>query len=96
MAKKIFSGVQPSGNLHLGNYLGAIKNFVALQENTECIFNVQFIPEPWNIADGFSTVAPILFSFDTNISTNDLVNWRHIEHSLFADIFMFSFHISPI
>ena len=31
MSKKIFSGVQPSGNLHLGNYLGAIKNFVELQ-----------------------------------------------------------------
>ena len=31
MAKKIFSGVQPSGNLHLGNYIGAIKNFVDLQ-----------------------------------------------------------------
>ena len=31
MNKKIFSGVQPTGNLHLGNYLGAIKNFVELQ-----------------------------------------------------------------
>ena len=30
MSKKIFSGVQPTGNLHLGNYLGAIKNFVDL------------------------------------------------------------------
>ena len=30
MGKKIFSGVQPTGNLHLGNYLGAIKNFVEL------------------------------------------------------------------
>jgi tryptophanyl-tRNA synthetase len=42
MIKKIFSGVQPTGNLHLGNYLGAIKNFVTLsnaQEN-ECIFCV--------------------------------------------------------
>ncbi len=40
MSKKIFSGVQPSGNLHLGNYLGAIKNFVELQneKNTECIY----------------------------------------------------------
>ncbi len=35
---RIFSGVQPSGNLHLGNYLGAIRNFVALQESYECIF----------------------------------------------------------
>ena len=39
--KKIFSGVQPTGNLHLGNYIGAIKNFVDLQnENNECIFCV--------------------------------------------------------
>tara|TARA_B100001057_G_scaffold446775_1_gene485664 strand:- start:258 stop:1259 length:1002 start_codon:yes stop_codon:yes gene_type:complete len=39
--KKIFSGVQPTGNLHLGNYIGAIKNFVDLQnENNNCIFCV--------------------------------------------------------
>ncbi|MBC8300404.1 MAG: tryptophan--tRNA ligase [Pelagibacterales bacterium] len=42
MGKKIFSGVQPTGNLHLGNYLGAIKNFVELQndKNNECIYCV--------------------------------------------------------
>ena len=42
MVKKIFSGVQPSGNLHLGNYLGAIKNFVELNNEKEnhCIFCV--------------------------------------------------------
>ena len=40
MKKKVFSGVQPTGNLHLGNYLGAIKNFVALQENNECVYCV--------------------------------------------------------
>ncbi len=41
MRKKIFSGVQPTGNLHLGNYIGAIKNFVELQnQNNECIFCV--------------------------------------------------------
>ena len=42
MKKKIFSGVQPTGNLHLGNYLGAIKNFVDLQsqKQTDCIFCV--------------------------------------------------------
>ena len=40
MGKKIFSGVQPTGNLHLGNYLGAIKNFVKLnnEDQNECIF----------------------------------------------------------
>jgi len=42
MKKKIFSGVQPTGNLHLGNYLGAIKNFVKLNNDNEnkCIFCV--------------------------------------------------------
>ena len=41
MTKKIFSGVQPTGNLHLGNYIGAIKNFVELQEQkNDCIFCV--------------------------------------------------------
>ena len=42
MEKKIFSGVQPTGNLHLGNYLGAIKNFVKLNDDTKnkCIFCV--------------------------------------------------------
>ena len=36
--KKVFSGVQPTGNLHLGNYLGAIRNFVDLQNKFECIY----------------------------------------------------------
>lgn len=40
MKKRIFSGVQPSGNLHIGNYLGAIKNWVELQEKYESIFCV--------------------------------------------------------
>ena len=42
MSKKIFSGVQPTGNLHLGNYIGAIKNFVNLQndQDNECIYCV--------------------------------------------------------
>ena len=37
---RVFSGVQPTGNLHLGNYLGAIKKFVALQDSHECIYCV--------------------------------------------------------
>ena len=42
MSKKIFSGVQPTGNLHLGNYIGAIRNFVDLQneDQNECIYCV--------------------------------------------------------
>ncbi|MDP1884188.1 MAG: tryptophan--tRNA ligase [Candidatus Moranbacteria bacterium] len=40
MKQRIFSGIQPSGNLHLGNYLGAIKNWVKLQEEYDSIFCV--------------------------------------------------------
>ncbi|MCJ7529016.1 MAG: tryptophan--tRNA ligase, partial [Methyloceanibacter sp.] len=35
---RVFSGVQPTGNLHLGNYLGAITKFVALQAEHECLY----------------------------------------------------------
>ena len=38
--KLVFSGVQPTGNLHLGNYLGALTNFVSLQNKMDCIFCV--------------------------------------------------------
>ena len=38
MRVRVFSGVQPSGNLHIGNYLGALKNWVAIQRNYESIF----------------------------------------------------------
>ena len=38
--QRVFSGVQPTGNLHLGNYLGAIKRFVAMQESFDCIYCV--------------------------------------------------------
>lgn len=37
---RVFSGVQPTGNLHLGNYLGAIRHFVGLQDTHECIYCV--------------------------------------------------------
>ena len=36
--KRVFSGVQPTGNIHLGNYLGALKQFVDLQEDSDCIY----------------------------------------------------------
>ncbi len=37
---RIFSGIQPSGAIHIGNYLGAIKQFLALQEKAECVFSI--------------------------------------------------------
>ncbi len=36
--KRVFSGVQPTGNIHIGNYLGALKQFVELQEENDCIY----------------------------------------------------------
>ena len=38
--ERVFSGVQPTGNLHLGNYLGAIVNFVKMQQTHNCIYCV--------------------------------------------------------
>lgn len=38
--KRVFSGVQPTGNIHIGNYIGAIKQFVELQETMDCFFCV--------------------------------------------------------
>ena len=51
MKKRILSGAQPTGELHLGNYLGALKNWVALQENYEsffCIVDLHAITLPQN------------------------------------------------
>lgn len=38
--KRIFSGIQPSGKIHLGNYLGAVRNWVQLQDEYDCIYCV--------------------------------------------------------
>src|SRR5205814_9860612 len=38
MKARVLSGMQPSGNLHIGNYLGALKNWVKIQSDYECIF----------------------------------------------------------
>ena len=51
MKKRIFSGAQPTGNLHIGNYLGALKNWVALQNEYEsffCIVNLHALTLPQN------------------------------------------------
>lgn len=51
---RVLSGVQPTGNLHLGNYLGAIKNWVPMQDTHECLFmmaDLHAITVPQNPAD---------------------------------------------
>ncbi len=41
MAKgRIFSGIQPTGTIHIGNYIGAIKNWVKLTETYDCVFSI--------------------------------------------------------
>jgi len=49
MRKRIFSGIQPSGKLHIGNYLGAIKNWIGLQDEYDCV---------WGIVDYHSMTIP--------------------------------------
>ena len=57
---RAFSGVQPTGNLHLGNYLGAIRKFVALQESHDCIYcvvDLHAITQPFSVWGGPSQLA---------------------------------------
>ncbi|MGH1421693.1 MAG: tryptophan--tRNA ligase [Hyphomonas sp.] len=61
--QRVFSGVQPTGNLHLGNYLGALKKFVDLQDEHDCIFSVVDLHaitmpvEPGQLADQTRQIA---------------------------------------
>jgi len=50
---RVFSGIQPSGELHLGNYLGAVRNWVRLQDQHECLFcvvDLHAITQPYDPA----------------------------------------------
>ncbi len=77
MRKRIFSGAQPTGNVHLGNYLGALRNWVALQKEYEsffCIVNLHAITvaqDPKILAEKTRELARIYLAvgIDTEIST---------------------------
>ena len=77
MTKRIFSGVQPTGNIHLGNYLGALRNWVALQREYEsfyCIVNLHAItvaPDPKTLAEKTRELARIYLAvgIDPGVST---------------------------
>ena len=52
-SKRVFSGIQPSGELHIGNYLGAVQNWVRLQTQYECLFcvvDLHAITQPYDSA----------------------------------------------
>jgi tryptophanyl-tRNA synthetase len=77
MPKRIFSGIQPTGNIHLGNYLGALRNWVALQHEYEsffCIVNLHAITvpqDPKSLAEKTRELARIYLAagIDPNVST---------------------------
>ncbi len=63
---RVFSGVQPTGNLHLGNYLGAITKFVALQETHDCIYcvvDLHAITVPQNPAELKASIREVTAAF---------------------------------
>ena len=87
---RIFSGIQPTGNLHLGNYLGAIRNWVALQHDYECIFCIVDLhaltlpqdPDELRAATREVTAAYIaagLLSFGALILGLGVTDWRELR-----------------
>ena len=92
--KRVFSGVQPTGNLHLGNYLGAIKNFVELQKSFECVYCIVDLhaitnyQKPENLKSNiFETIAAFVAS-GLNPEKNIIFNQASVSaHSALAWIF---------
>lgn len=91
---RIFSGVQPTGNLHLGNYLGAIKNWIALQDDFECIYCVVDLhaitvpQEPAVLRRAIREVAACLITSGINPEKSILFNQSRVpQHAELAWIF---------
>ncbi len=92
--KRILSGVQPSGDLHLGNYLGAIKNFVSLQNEYECFFCVVDMhaitvwQDPLLLAKKTREVTAAFIAAGINPEKNVLFVQSHVpQHAQLAWIF---------
>ena len=91
---RIFSGVQPTGNLHLGNYLGAIKNWIALQDDFECIYCVVDLhaitvpQDPAVLRQAIREVAACLIASGINPEKSILFNQSRVpQHAELAWIF---------
>ena len=89
--KRIFSGVQPTGNLHLGNYLGAIKNWVNLQNDISSIFSIVDLhaitvpQEPLKLRSSTHEVAAAIIASGIDIDKSILFNQSSVkEHSELA------------
>ena len=92
--KRIFSGIQPTGNLHLGNYLGAIKNWVKLQEDFSSIFSIVDLhaitvpQEPLKLKASTHEVTAAIIASGIDIKKSILFNQSSIkEHAELAWIF---------
>ena len=93
-SKRILSGVQPSGDLHLGNYLGAIKNFVSLQKEYECFFCVVDLhaitvwQDPTQLANKTREVTAAFIACGIDPSKNVLFSQSQVpQHTQLAWIF---------
>ena len=91
MAQRILSGVQPTGNLHLGNYLGAIRNWVETQsdyENFFCVVDLHAITVPHNpqtLAQDTYTIAALYLACGINLSYSTIFVQSHVTaHSELA------------
>ena len=91
---RIFSGVQPTGNLHLGNYLGAIKNWIALQDDFECIYCVVDLhaitvpQDPSVLRRSICEVAACLIASGINPEKSILFNQSRVpQHAELAWVF---------
>ena len=58
MRARVFSGIQPTGNLHIGNYLGALRNWVKIQYDYESIFCIVDLHAITVYQDGYNVFAP--------------------------------------
>ncbi|MEC8996581.1 MAG: tryptophan--tRNA ligase [Pseudomonadota bacterium] len=92
MSKKIvFSGVQPSGEIHLGNYLGALKQFVELQHDNDCIFSIVDLhaitvwQDPGTLGNRTREALAIFIACGLNPEKNIIFNQSQVsEHSQLA------------
>ena len=92
--ERVFSGIQPTGNLHLGNYLGAIKKFVSLQDEYECIYCVVDLhaitvwQDPSELANNIREVTAAFIASGIDPSKHIVFNQSQVaEHSELAWIF---------
>tara|TARA_B110001450_G_scaffold222812_1_gene219575 strand:- start:157 stop:1191 length:1035 start_codon:yes stop_codon:yes gene_type:complete len=92
--KRIFSGIQPTGNLHLGNYLGAIKNWVKLQEDFSSIFSIVDLhaitvpQEPSKLRASTHEVTAAIIASGIDVNKSVLFNQSSVkEHAELAWIF---------